>query len=69
MTELRRFLVGFIGLTLLFGMTVVMNKVLAAMFGLHLGVSNFQLALISSAETCAMALGTLPGGASSRVVI
>jgi ACDE family multidrug resistance protein len=60
--ELRRFLAGFIGLTLLSGMTIGMNKVLATMFGLHLGVSNFQLALISSAETCAMALGTLPAG-------
>ncbi|WP_020652940.1 MFS transporter [Massilia niastensis] len=60
--ELRRFLVGFIGLTLLSGMTIGMNKVLATMFGLHLGVSNFQLALISSAESCAMALGTLPAG-------
>lgn len=59
---LRRFLAGFIGLTLLSGMTIGMNKVLATMFGLHLGVSNFQLALISSAETCAMALGTLPAG-------
>jgi predicted MFS family arabinose efflux permease len=61
-SELRRFLAGFIGLTLLSGMTIGMNKVLATMFGLHLGVSNFQLALISSAETCAMALGTLPAG-------
>ena len=60
--QLRRFLAGFIGLTLLSGMTIGMNKVLATMFGLHLGVSNFQLALISSAETCAMALGTLPAG-------
>ncbi len=60
--ELRRFLAGFIGLTLLSGMTIGMNKVLATMFGLHLGVSNFQLALISSAESCAMALGTLPAG-------
>lgn len=60
--ELRRFLVGFIGLTLLSGMTIGMNKVLATMFGLHLGVCNFQLALISSAESCAMALGTLPAG-------
>ncbi len=61
-SELRRFLAGFIGLTLLSGMTIGMNKVLATMFGLHLGVSNFQLALISSAESCAMALGTLPAG-------
>ena len=60
--ELRRFLVGFIGLTMLSGMTIGMNKVLATMFGLHLGVTNFQLALISSAETAAMALGTLPAG-------
>lgn len=60
--ELQRFLAGFIGLTLLSGMTIGMNKVLATMFGLHLGVSNFQLALISSAESCAMALGTLPAG-------
>ncbi|MET0210000.1 MAG: MFS transporter, partial [Burkholderiaceae bacterium] len=60
--ELRRFLVGFIGLTMLSGMTIGMNKVLATMFGLHLGVTNFQLALVSSAETAAMALGTLPAG-------
>lgn len=60
--ELRRFLIGFIGLTLLSGMTIGMNKVLATLFGLHLGVSNFELALISSAETAAMALGTLPAG-------
>ena len=60
--ELRRFLVGFIGLTMLSGMTIGMNKVLATMFGLHLGVTNFQLALISSAETAAMAIGTLPAG-------
>ena len=60
--ELRRFLIGFIGLTMLSGMTIGMNKVLATMFGLHLGVTNFQLALISSAETAAMALGTLPAG-------
>lgn len=60
--ELRRFLVGFIGLTMLSGMTIGMNKVLATMFSLHLGVTNFQLALISSAETAAMALGTLPAG-------
>lgn len=60
--ELRRFLLGFIGLTLLSGMTIGMNKVLATMLGLHLGVNNTQLALISSAESCAMALGTLPAG-------
>lgn len=60
--ELRRFLVGFIGLTMLSGMTIGMNKVLATMFGLHLGVTNFQLALVSSAETAAMAIGTLPAG-------
>lgn len=60
--ELRRFLIGFIGLTMLSGMTIGMNKVLATMFGLHLGVTNFQLALISSAETAAMAIGTLPAG-------
>ncbi len=60
--EVRSFLVGFIGLTLLSGMTIGMNKVLATMLGLHLGVSNLQLAVISSAESFAMALGTLPAG-------
>jgi predicted MFS family arabinose efflux permease len=43
-------------------MTIGMNKVLATLLGLHLGVSNLQLALISSAETCAMAIGTIPAG-------
>lgn len=60
--ELRRFLLGFIGLTLLSGMTIGMNKVLATLLGLELHVSNLQLATISSAETFAMALGTLPAG-------
>ena len=61
-SDVRRFLTGFIGLTLLSGMTIGMNKVLATLLGLHLGVSNLQLAVISSAETLAMALGTLPAG-------
>lgn len=60
--EVRRFLRGFIGLTLLSGMTIGMNKVLSTLLGLHLGVSNLQLAVVSSAETFAMALGTLPAG-------
>ncbi|MGB9992071.1 MFS transporter [Massilia sp. SM-13] len=60
--EVRRFLMGFIGLTLLSGLTIGMNKVLATLLGLHLHVSNLQLAIISSAETIAMALGTLPAG-------
>lgn len=58
----RIFLTGFIGLTLLSGVTIGMNKVLATLLGMHLEVSNLQLALISSAETLAMALGTLPAG-------
>ena len=61
-TEVRRFLIGFVGLTLLSGMTIGMNKVLSTLLGLHLGVSNLQLAIISSAETFAMALGTIPAG-------
>lgn len=60
--EVRRFLIGFVGLTLLSGMTIGMNKVLSTLLGLHLGVSNLQLAIISSAETFAMALGTIPAG-------
>lgn len=60
--EARMFLTGFIGLTLLSGVTIGMNKVLATLLGIHLGVSNLQLALISSSETLAMALGTLPAG-------
>ena len=60
--ELRAFLLRFIGLTLLSGVTIGMNKVLATLLGLHLHVSNFQLAAISSAETLAMALGTIPAG-------
>lgn len=60
--EVRRFLIGFVGLTLLSGMTIGMNKVLSTLLGLHLGVSNLQLAVISSAETFAMALGTIPAG-------
>jgi predicted MFS family arabinose efflux permease len=61
-SEVRRFLIGFVGLTLLSGMTIGMNKVLSTLLGIHLGVSNLQLAIISSAETFAMALGTIPAG-------
>ncbi|SDG53875.1 MULTISPECIES: MFS transporter [unclassified Duganella] len=60
--DVRRFLIGFVGLTLLSGMTIGMNKVLSTLLGIHLGVSNLQLAVISSAETFAMALGTIPAG-------
>ncbi|OWW18378.1 MFS transporter [Noviherbaspirillum denitrificans] len=60
--EVRNFLVGFVGLTLLSGLTIGMNKVLGTLLGVHLDVSNLQLAMISSAETFAMALGTLPAG-------
>jgi predicted MFS family arabinose efflux permease len=60
--ELRRFLIGFVGLTLLSGLTIGMNKVLGTLLGLHLHVSNLELAIISSAESVAMALGTLPAG-------
>lgn len=60
--ELQRFLLGFVGLTLLSGLTIGMNKVLGTLLGIHLHVSNFELALISTAETFAMALGTLPAG-------
>jgi len=60
--EVRAFLVGFVGLTLLSGLTIGMNKVLATLLGIHLQVSNLQLATISSAETFAMALGTIPAG-------
>ena len=58
----RRFLIGFVGLTLLSGVTIGMNKVLATLLGIQLQVSNLQLATISSAETFAMAIGTLPAG-------
>lgn len=61
-SDARRFLAGFIGLTLLSGMTIGMNKVLGTLLGLHLHVSNLELAIISSAETVAMALGTIPAG-------
>lgn len=60
--ELRRFLLGFVGLTLLSGLTIGMNKVLGTLLGLHLHVTNTELAIISSAETIAMTLGTLPAG-------
>jgi len=60
--EVRAFLAGFVGLTLLSGLTIGMNKVLATLLGIHLQVSNLQLATISSAETFAMALGTIPAG-------
>jgi predicted MFS family arabinose efflux permease len=60
--EVRRFLTGFVGLTLLSGITIGMNKVLGTLLGLHLEVNNLQLAIVSSAETFAMALGTLPAG-------
>jgi predicted MFS family arabinose efflux permease len=60
--EARVFLIGFIGLTLLSGLTIGINKVLATLLGLHLEVSNLQLAFISSSETLAMAVGTLPAG-------
>jgi ACDE family multidrug resistance protein len=60
--EARRFLAGFVGLTLLSGITIGMNKVLGTLLGLSLQVSNLELAIISSAETMAMALGTLPAG-------
>jgi predicted MFS family arabinose efflux permease len=60
--EVRNFLIGFVGLTLLSGLTIGMNKVLGTLLGLHLNVTNLQLATISSAETFAMALGTLPAG-------
>lgn len=60
--EVRAFLIGFVGLTLLSGLTIGMNKVLATLLGIHLQVSNLQLATISSAETFAMALGTIPAG-------
>jgi predicted MFS family arabinose efflux permease len=60
--DVRRFLLGFVGLTLLSGLTIGMNKVLGTLLGLHLHVSNLELAIISSAETIAMALGTLPAG-------
>lgn len=61
-SDVRRFLTGFVGLTLLSGLTIGMNKVLGTLLGVHLEVSNLQLAMISSAETFAMALGTLPAG-------
>ncbi len=60
--QVRTFLIGFVGLTLLSGLTIGMNKVLATLLGIHLQVSNLQLATISSAETFAMALGTIPAG-------
>ena len=60
--DVRNFLLGFVGLTLLSGITIGMNKVLATLLGIQLQVSNLQLATISSAETFAMALGTLPAG-------
>ncbi|MFZ6646923.1 MFS transporter [Undibacterium sp. TJN25] len=60
--EVRNFLIGFISLTLLSGLTIGMNKVLGTLLGIHLEVNNLQLAFISSAETLAMAVGTLPAG-------
>lgn len=59
---IRRFLAGFISLSLLSGITIGMNKVLGTLLGVHLGVSHWQLGLIGGAETFAMALGTLPAG-------
>ncbi|MGH8445225.1 MAG: MFS transporter [Solimonas sp.] len=59
---IRRFLAGFISLSLLSGITIGMNKVLGTLLGLHLGVEHWQLGLIGGAETFAMALGTLPAG-------
>lgn len=59
---IRRFLAGFISLSLLSGITIGMNKVLGTLLGVHLGASHWQLGLIGGAETFAMALGTLPAG-------
>lgn len=59
---IRRFLVGFISLSLLSGITIGMNKVLGTLLGVHLGVEHWQLGIIGGAETFAMALGTLPAG-------
>lgn len=60
--EVRRFLAGFIGLTLLSGITIGMNKVLGTLLGVHLGVDHWQLGVIFGAESLAMALFTLPSG-------
>jgi ACDE family multidrug resistance protein len=59
---IRRFLAGFISLSLLSGITIGMNKVLGTLLGVHLGVSHWQLGVIGGAETFAMAVGTLPAG-------
>ncbi|MFT4046974.1 MAG: MFS transporter [Solimonas sp.] len=59
---IRRFLAGFISLSLLSGITIGMNKVLGTLLGVHLGVAHWQLGVIGGAETFAMALGTLPAG-------
>lgn len=60
--EVRRFVLAFAGLSLISGITIGMNKILGTLLGLQLGVTTWQLGVISGAETLALAVGTLPAG-------
>ena len=58
----RGFLPNFMLLAVLSGITISMGKIVTTLFALHLGASGWQLGLIATVESLAMALVTLPAG-------
>jgi len=58
----RQFFLLFIALSLSSGLTIGMNKILITLLGLSLSLENWQLGLISGAESLALAAATLPAG-------
>lgn len=59
---MRAFLIKFVGLSIVSGSTIGINKILITLFGLSLQATNWQLGLIGAAETLGLALGTIPAG-------
>jgi predicted MFS family arabinose efflux permease len=58
----RKFLVNFLLLSLLSGLTIGMGKVVTTFYALHIGANSVHLGLIAGAESLGRILVTLPAG-------
>lgn len=57
-----QFTVAFMGLALISGVTIGMNKILVTLLALHLNVESWQIGLLIGAESLSMMLMSLPAG-------
>jgi ABC-type nitrate/sulfonate/bicarbonate transport system permease component/MFS family permease len=58
----RRFIIGFIALALVSGVTIGITKVVNALLAIHHGATPFQVSLVGAFESAGMFIITIPAG-------